>query len=98
MLLRFLQRSAPRLPPAVNTDGLPGDEPGAIGGQIRNHRRYLVRAAEAADRDCLGALAETDLQVVAEFAAIGADCARGADRSRQHSIHRDAARREVERE
>src|SRR3954471_24252915 len=84
------------LPPPIDADGLAGDEGGFVGGEIGNHRGDLVRAAEAADRDRLGPLAKAGFEVVAVFAAVGADRPRGADRTGADRIHRDPARPEIE--
>src|SRR5947199_3742081 len=86
------------LPTPVDADGLAGDEGGFVGGEIGDHRGDLVGAAEAADRDRLGALAEAGFEIVAVFAPVGADRARGADRAGADRIDGDAEGREVERQ
>src|SRR5260370_154407 len=55
------------LPASIHADRLAGDEGGFIGGEIGDHRGDLVGAAETADRDRLGALAEAGFEVVAIF-------------------------------
>src|SRR5439155_20301542 len=52
-------------PTPVDADRLAGDEGGLVRGEIGDNRGDLVRAAEAADRDRLGALAEAGFQIVA---------------------------------
>src|SRR5712671_8193276 len=83
------------LPAAVDADGLAGDEGGFVGGEIGDHRGDFVGAAEAADRDRLGALAEAGFKIVAIFAAVGADRARGTDRAGADRIDGDAERPEI---
>src|ERR1700731_5192967 len=83
---------------AVDADGLAGDEGGFVGGEISDHRGDFVGAAEAADRDRLGPFAEAGFEVVAVFAAVGADRARGADRAGADRVDGDAERREVKRQ
>src|SRR5258707_11177891 len=87
-----------KLPTPVDADGLAGDEGGFVGGEIGDHRGDFVGAAEAADRDRLGTLAEAGFEVVAVFAAVRADRPRGADRAGGDRIHRDPERRQVERQ
>src|SRR5260370_42439337 len=84
------------LPAAVDADCLAGDEAGFVGGEIGDHRGDLVGLAEAPDGNRLRALAETDLQVVAVFAPVGADCPRGADRAGTDRVDGDAERCQVE--
>src|SRR4029077_12564903 len=85
-------------PTPVDADGLAGDEGGLVGGEIGDHRGDLVGAAETADRDRLGPLAEAGFEGVAVFPAVGADRARGADRAGADRIDGDPERREVERQ
>src|SRR5271163_307174 len=86
------------LPAAVDADGLAGDEGGVVGGEEGDHRRDLVWGAEAADRDRFRALGKADFEVVAIFAAVGADRARGADRAGADGVYGDPDRREVQRQ
>src|SRR5215207_3969878 len=85
-------------PAAVDADGLAGDEGGLFRGEVGDPRGDLVGLAEAAHRDCLGTLAEAGFEIVAVFAAVGADRARGADRAGADRIDGDAEGREVERQ
>ena len=83
-------------PAAIDADRLAGDKTGLVGGEIGDHRGDLVGAAEAADRDRLGALAEAGFEIVAVFAAVCADRARGADRPGADGIDRNAIGREIQ--
>src|SRR5580693_7534950 len=85
-------------PAAVDPDGLAGDKAGFIGSEIGDHRGDLVGLTKAAERDVFRALAKAALEVVAVFAAIGADRPRGADRAGADRVDGDAERREVERQ
>src|SRR5438045_5518503 len=85
-------------PAAIDADRLAGDETGFVGGEIGDHRGDLVGAAEAADRDRLGALAEAGFEIVAVFTPVGADRARSADWARTDRVDRDPERRQVERQ
>src|SRR5712671_6920436 len=66
-------------PTAVDTDRLAGHKGGLVRGEKSDHRRHLVGAAEAADRDGFGALGKPDFQIVAILPPVGADRPRGAD-------------------
>src|SRR5258707_15338733 len=85
-----------KLPTPVDADGLAGDEGGLVGGEIGDHRGDFVGAAEAADGDRLGPLAEAGFEVVAIFAAVGADRARGADRAGADRVDGNPERGRVE--
>src|SRR5882724_8879454 len=76
-------------PAAVDPDRLSGDEPGLIGGEVGDHRGDFIRLAEAADRDRFRSLAEAHFEVVAIFAAVGADRPRGADRAGANRVDGD---------
>src|SRR5204862_4089344 len=90
-------RPAPQpSPAAIDADRLAGDERGLVRGQERDHRGDLVGAAEAAHRDRFGAFPEAEFEVVAIFAAVGADRARGADRAGADGVDGDPERRQVE--
>src|SRR5271169_1143430 len=91
-------RRAETSPAAVDADRLAGDKRSLIGGEIGDHRGDLVGGAEAADGNRLRALAATHFEIVAIFAPVGADRARGADRAGADRVDRDPVRREVERE
>src|SRR5437764_11116918 len=88
--------SPPISPAAIDPDRLAGDKSRLLGGKIGDHRGDFVGFAKAADRDRFGALAEPGFEVVAIFAAIGADRAGSADRAGADRIDRDAMGRKVE--
>src|SRR5919198_347355 len=58
-------------PPAIDADRLPGQKGVVPREKKSDHRRNLFRGAEAADRDGLGALGKTDVEIVAIFAPVG---------------------------
>src|SRR5437764_8120466 len=81
-------------PTPVDADRLAGDETGFLGSEVGDHRGDFVGGAETADRDRLRPLAEAGFEIVAIFAAVGADRPRGADRAGADRIDRDTVGRQ----
>jgi hypothetical protein len=83
-------------PSSIHSDRLAGHKRGLVGSEKSDHRRDLVGAAEATDRDRLGALGKADFEIVAILTPIGADRPRGADRPGADGVDGDPVGRQVE--